>query len=359
VTEMLLKRGQLKKEVYTFLIITFTASFIFSFAMYLILGPVSVPVPETWFISLQAYMLIPATAAITCMIFFKSHALSKETKIIFAFFLIYVVLFAFENYFQPIMGTIGLPLVALQPTTITNIPFISMMVAIVGILTAILLNLKKRWRENLRSSKLAIGKKLWNYLMIPLILSLFIVGTFILNYISGLGVPTKEFNLNMFFSTLISSLILSFFVLWPNYFGEEYGWRAYLQDRLFPLLGGYKGVLLLGVIWGLWHAPLILIGAIYPGQPLLGIVLMILNTIVMGIILSYAVLKTGSIWIAVILHMVVDTIYPIAGFFIATSNNPIFSFGTGIYGLALFAVFAIILLKSKVWKRNEQVAVID
>lgn len=353
-TEMIIKRRQLKKETFTFLIITFTASLIFSFVMYLILGPVSVPVPEIWFISLQTYMLIPAIAAITCMIFFNSHNLTTETKIIFTFFLLYVVLFIFENYFQPIMGTVSLPLVALQPTTITNIPFIPMMVAIVGILTVIILNLKKKWRENLESSKLTIGEKLGNYLIIPLILSLVIIVTFLLNYISGLGVPTKEFNLKMFFNTLIPSLILSFFVLWPNYFGEEYGWRAYLQGRLFPLLGGYKGVLLLGVIWGLWHVPLILVGAIYPGQPLLGIVLMVLNTIVMGIILSYAVLKTGSIWIAVILHMIADTIYPTAGFFIATSNNPIFSFGTGIYGLGLLAVFSLILLKSKVWKMNEK-----
>jgi CAAX protease family protein len=202
-----------------------------------------------------------------------------------------------------------------------------------------------------------LEKNLRNYLIISLILSVIIIISFILNYISGLGIPAKEYNLSMFFITLIPSLILSLFVLWPNYFGEEYGWRAYLQDRLFPLLGGYKGVLILGIIWGLWHTPLILIGLIYPGQPVLGMVLMILNTIVTGIIFSYAVLKIGSVWIAVILHMIVDTNLPVANFLIATSINPIFSFGTGIYGFALLAVFALILLKSKVWKTNEKVAI--
>ena len=161
-------------------------------------------------------------------------------------------------------------------------------------------------------------------MFISLILASLIIFTYILNYISGLGVPAKEFNLKIFFSTLISSLILSFFVLWPIYFGEEYGWRVYLQDRIFPLLGGYEGVLLIGVIWGLWHIPLIFLGAIYPGEPLLGIVLMTFNCIMLGIIFSYAVLKTGSVWIAVILHLISDTIFPIGGLYIATSTNPIF-----------------------------------
>lgn len=127
----------------------------------------------------------------------------------------------------------------------------------------------------------------------------------------------------------------------------------YLQDRLLPLLGGYKGVLLLGVIWGLWHAPLILVGLNFPGQPVLGTVLMIISTVIMGIIFSYTVLKTGSIWIAVLLHLILDTIYPVAQYYIATPFNPVFSFGTGIYGFTLLAVLAVILLRSRVWKSSE------
>ncbi|MBI5680305.1 MAG: CPBP family intramembrane metalloprotease [Methanobacterium sp.] len=354
----ILEKGQLKKELFAFLIITFAATILLSFVIYLISGPISFTPSRLWYISFQACMLIPATVAIFCMVYFKSKALTTETKIIFTFFLIYTVLFIFESYFQPITGTVGMPIVALHPTDM-NIPLISMIVAILGILTVIILNLKKKWREGLEPSKLVFGKNLRNYLIIPLILSLIIILNYILNYISGLGVPTKEFNLNLFFSTLIPSLILSFFLLWPNYFGEEYGWRAYLQDRLFPLFGSYKGVLLLGIIWGLWHAPLILVGLNFPGQPVLGIGLMIVSTIIMGIIFSYAVLKTGSVWIAVMLHMLVDTIFPVGQYFIATSINPIFSFGTGIYGFAIMAVFALILLKFKVWKINENITLTE
>lgn len=343
---------QLKKELFSFLIITFTATIFFTFAIYLISGPISSSPSQLWYMSLQVCMLIPASTAIICMIYFKSPVLSKETKIIFTFFLVYVILFCFESYVKPVLGTVGMPMVALQPTSV-EIPLISMIVAFTGIFTVIILNLKKQWRKSLESSKLFFGKNLGTYVFIPLLLSLITIFSFILNYIFGLGVPNREFSLYLFFNTLIPSLFLSFLVLWPNYFGEEYGWRVYLQNRLFPLLGGYKGALTLGIIWGLWHAPLILVGLNFPGQPLLGIVLMIISTIIMGIIFSYAVLKTGSVWIAVLLHLILDTIYPVAQYYIATPFSPVFSFGTGIYGFALLALFVVVLLKSKVWKINK------
>jgi membrane protease YdiL (CAAX protease family) len=50
-------------------------------------------------------------------------------------------------------------------------------------------------------------------------------------------------------------------------FGEEYGWRGYLQSELIKI-GKRRGVLLLGLIWGAWHYPVIWMGHNYPGQPL-------------------------------------------------------------------------------------------
>ena len=44
--------------------------------------------------------------------------------------------------------------------------------------------------------------------------------------------------------------------------GEEVGWRGWLQAALEPL-GRRRGVVLTGVIWGLWHAPLIVMGYEY------------------------------------------------------------------------------------------------
>ena len=84
-------------------------------------------------------------------------------------------------------------------------------------------------------------------------------------------------------------------------FGEEYGWRGYLQSELLKL-GRVRGVLLLGVIWGAWHWPIILMGYNYPGYPLLGVVLMTLYTTGLAVVLGYAVLRSGSVLLAAYLH---------------------------------------------------------
>lgn len=38
--------------------------------------------------------------------------------------------------------------------------------------------------------------------------------------------------------------------------GEEIGWRGFLLPRLEPL-GQWKAILVSGIIWGIWHAPVI------------------------------------------------------------------------------------------------------
>ena len=343
----ILERAQLKKELFAFLIITFAATYLLDFAIiYMMSGPLSAGTSKLWQTTAIGHMLLPATAAIICMVYFKSYTLRKETKIIFTFFLIYTILYFFESYFQPILGTI------------MNFPLVSSIIAVLGILTVVILNLKKKWRDDLEPSKLSVGKNLRYYIVLPLILSIILIANAILNFVSGLGIPAMGFNLSTFFSTLMVSTFIMAFLLWPSFFGEEYGWRVYLQDRLFPLLGGYKGVLILGIIWGVWHTPGILIGSNFPGYPILGNLAMIFSTIILGIIFSYAVLKTGSVWIAVILHLVTDVIEAPAKLYIATSFDSVFSF-TGIFGTALLAIFALILLRSKVWKINEKVAVTE
>jgi membrane protease YdiL (CAAX protease family) len=59
-------------------------------------------------------------------------------------------------------------------------------------------------------------------------------------------------------SSLVAPFINSLFGL-----GEEIGWRGFLLPRLLPL-GKPRAYLLLGVIWGIWHAPLIVVGFNYP-----------------------------------------------------------------------------------------------
>ena len=131
-------------------------------------------------------------------------------------------------------------------------------------------------------------------------------------------------------------------------FGEEFGWRAYLLPKLLPL-GTRKAVLVSGVIWGLWHAPVIAMGhnygLDYPGFPWLGILMMIWFCVTLGTILSWLTLKEGSVWPAVIGHGAINGIAALG--LVAQKGAPNTLLGpapTGIIGGLFFSVFALVLL---------------
>ena len=84
-------------------------------------------------------------------------------------------------------------------------------------------------------------------------------------------------------------------------FGEEFGWRGYLLPKLMPL-GKLKAYTILGVIWGLWHAPLIAVGFNYPNYPFLGIVGMAIMTTTMGIYINELTLRNRSSILAGWIH---------------------------------------------------------
>ena len=114
------ERGQLKKKLYTFLLITFAVTFTIYFIIYMISGPIYTLHSKLWTFTLVVNMFVLATAAIICMIYYKSEALTKETKIIFTLFLIYAPVFVFESYVQPIAGTImNLPINNYNPRVLT------------------------------------------------------------------------------------------------------------------------------------------------------------------------------------------------------------------------------------------------
>lgn len=92
-------------------------------------------------------------------------------------------------------------------------------------------------------------------------------------------------------------------------FGEEFGWRGYLLPRLMTLFGSWPGILAHGAIWGIWHAPLILlISYNYPGHPVAGVFLFVVSTTLGGILLAWLRLASGSIVPAVIAHASLNAI---------------------------------------------------
>lgn len=84
-------------------------------------------------------------------------------------------------------------------------------------------------------------------------------------------------------------------------FGEELGWRGFLLQE-FKALGFARASLYIGVIWGLWHAPLILQGHNYPQHPVAGVFLMTLFCILLTPLINYVTLKAKSVIAAAVMH---------------------------------------------------------
>lgn len=109
-------------------------------------------------------------------------------------------------------------------------------------------------------------------------------------------------------------------------FGEEFGWRAYLQPKLMPL-GGRRAFLLMGLIWGVWHWPVIAMGhnygSEYPGAPWLGMLAMVWFTFLIGTFLGWATLRSGSVWPAVIGHGAINGIAGIGMLFARGRPSPL------------------------------------
>ncbi len=88
-------------------------------------------------------------------------------------------------------------------------------------------------------------------------------------------------------------------------FGEEFGWAGYLQPRLLPL-GERRALLITGLVWGVWHWPVIAMGhnygLQYPGFPWTGLLLTLWVMALFRAFLGWASWRGGSVWPAVIGH---------------------------------------------------------
>jgi len=106
------------------------------------------------------------------------------------------------------------------------------------------------------------------------------------------------FALNFFVTLIVQSVGSGIFS-----FGEEFGWRGYLQGKLVDRFGLNRGLIFLGVVWGYWHLPVVLMGYNFPTSPVLGaFILMPLGCIFMGIFLGWIYLVSKSIWMPMIAH---------------------------------------------------------
>ena len=84
-------------------------------------------------------------------------------------------------------------------------------------------------------------------------------------------------------------------------FGEELGWRGFLVPALRQY-GTWPALLMSGVVWGVWHAPVILLGYNFGRTDLTGVLIMVGGCVAWGILLGWLRLRSASVWPAVFAH---------------------------------------------------------
>jgi membrane protease YdiL (CAAX protease family) len=128
---------------------------------------------------------------------------------------------------------------------------------------------------------------------------------------------------------LINSVLLTF--------TEELGWRGYLHG-LWRRFGFWRTSLATGVIWGVWHAPAILLfGHNYPDNRVLGAVIFVAFCTLLSPIMTLVRDRGRSVFAAGVLH---GTINAIAGLTIFSLSSADFPWG-GIVGIGGYIALAI------------------
>ncbi|GBU26882.1 hypothetical protein R84B8_00397 [Treponema sp. R8-4-B8] len=145
--------------------------------------------------------------------------------------------------------------------------------------------------------------------------------------------------INFIWLSLIQGLIAGATVNALAAFGEETGWRGFLLKNLRDMRF-FKAAVIIGLIWGIWHAPLILMGHNYPQHPQIGVLMMIAFCILLAPILQYLTIKSKSVIASAIAHGTLNAVAGISIMAVSGGND----LTTGITGIAGFITLFIFVL---------------
>ena len=339
-------------QVGAFLGLTFGLTWLLDLILYLI-GGLTAPTATLF---LQFQMLLPAFSALVLgAFFFKDSPIYHRTnRTVSRWFVYYYLFFTFCYLVVLIVGQI-------LPQQAAIISSLLLPLSLVGLILLIVLRVKGG-ADAFASTGLAGGNwKVWLGYGV-LLVAYNGLQTF-LNYVFKLGqvVDLKTALPQLAASpipeaALLPILAIQTVVVGPFLgliisFGEEYGWRGYLQTELIRL-GRIRGIFLLGIIWGIRHWPVIWMGYNFPGQPVLGSIAMVAMCILLAYFLGYAVLKSKGVWSAAYLHALSNQSLSFFMVMLYMPTNIIFSFGIGLPAMALGALVVLLILRDPIWKEQ-------
>lgn len=127
----------------------------------------------------------------------------------------------------------------------------------------------------------------------------------------------------------------------PLMLGEELGWRGYLTPRLRERFGVW-GIVLTGIVWGLWHAPAtLLLGFNYPQTPVLGaLALFPVICVQFSLLMTWAMDRSGTVLAPALMHGAINqvTVLLLAALFVEARWVDWLFAPTGLIAVAVMAL---------------------
>ena len=160
--------------------------------------------------------------------------------------------------------------------------------------------------------------------------------------------------------TMIQAITFAPFINMFVALGEEVGWRGAMYPYLKEKLGGTKGRIVGGAIWGCWHWPVMILagyeyGKDYIGAPFLGPIVFCLSTVVIGILVDYVYEKTETIWMPSLMHGAINA-FTIFLYMVKSEYSNLMIFGPAYIGIIsmipLMVMAVVICLKQS--RKQEQ-----
>lgn len=133
--------------------------------------------------------------------------------------------------------------------------------------------------------------------------------------------------------------------------GEEIGWRGLLQRLLAPM-GFWRSSVVIGVLWGLWHAPIVLLGHNYPEHPQLGVLMMVVFCVLVSPLASWLRLRAGTTFSAAIFHGTINALGGFAVLFVVGGSDLTRGM-TGAVGFVALAAANVVLAVKGVGRAEE------
>ncbi|HEY8600804.1 MAG TPA: CPBP family intramembrane glutamic endopeptidase [Thermomicrobiales bacterium] len=143
----------------------------------------------------------------------------------------------------------------------------------------------------------------------------------------------------LFALTFLSAAVAGWSINGLFALGEEYGWRGFLWEA-WQRHGIVRANLAIGVVWGLWHAPLIVQGYNYPGHPFGGVLLMVCFAIAASFVLTAIRELTGSVLSAAVTHGAINAVASLLTLMVV-GGNPLLSGPLGVSGSLALSLVAL------------------